>query len=139
MTRYKLTFTDTTSGRSTTVTVRAEQGDTPARLASWAIQVACASLGVTGPGRLRLSAATYAQRDWFDIIPPRDPWPHIAPGHICYAPATLRDLDVVMSGFMATLTPDQRAEALAYRGDDTHGDYNAPGAYDFERMRWRDR
>jgi hypothetical protein len=26
-----------------------------------------------------------------------------------------------MTGFMSTLTPAQRATALAYRGDDTHG------------------
>lgn len=27
-----------------------------------------------------------------------------------------------MTGFMATLTPEQKEAALAYRGDDTHGD-----------------
>jgi hypothetical protein len=27
-----------------------------------------------------------------------------------------------MTGFMATLTPEQKEAALAYRGDDTHGE-----------------
>lgn len=30
----------------------------------------------------------------------------------------------VMKGFLATLTPEQRERALAYRGDDTFGDPN---------------
>jgi hypothetical protein len=96
---YALTFTDTATGRSTTVRVRSA-GQTADGCARACIAAACAALGVTSPARLRMSG----------VMMPRQ-----------LNAAEARAVSRAMTGFMVTMTPDQRTAALAYRGPDTHG------------------
>ena len=52
-------------------------------------------------------------RDWFGVrLTPKTP----------PEPEALRAAPRPMTGFLALLTPEQRAAALAYCGDDAHGD-----------------